>query len=286
MVGFLIEKGARLLQKDVAPLHRAAERGHANVARIILQSQQGNYKGDCPNVVKHPAHLSGALDRHGETPLHKAASNGHANVVEVLLENAPTAKDVWLRAKVRRVVDDVMYEKNAYHLAVAHGQLAVVRLLHTQTDLPSVREDAYNEVVLSPFDMAAEGNHKSTAMYLVEENMRRGKDAFDLSHALETATKNGHEEMVQIFLDSQTGMVLLGIVILAAATRHGMILEKLINAHRSEGFAVYDETTKLLLFRAWERTQKKGQKEAAALLKDLCQREAIVQEAKRRHAID
>ncbi|KAL8970187.1 MAG: hypothetical protein Q9183_001637 [Haloplaca sp. 2 TL-2023] len=285
VVGFLLGKGARKLRHDMTPLHRAAERGHANLARALVQLPPGNYLGHPPNVLV-PPHLSGALDRHGETPLHKAAINGHAEVVKVLLEHGPLAKDAWLRAGVRGDVGRVNLGKNAYHLAVAHDHLAVVQLLHTQMDLAFVSEDVDGATIQMPIDLAVEGNHISTARWLIGENKKSGKDALDLSSALEIAVEKGHVEMALILLDSQTGMVDLDIVNLAAVMRYGIILEILIDAHRRERLPWDNETTKEFLFRAWKRTQKEGQREAGVLLMNLWQREPVVPEAKRRHAID
>ncbi|KAL8866075.1 MAG: hypothetical protein Q9174_006509, partial [Haloplaca sp. 1 TL-2023] len=267
VVSFLIEKGAQLLQEDITPLHRAAERGHANVASIILQSPHVNYPGE--------PHLSGALDRDGKTPLHKAARNGHAEVVRVLLDYAPVAKDEWLYTAVRKDRGSVTDGCNAYHLAVANGHLAVVQLLPPEMDTGAIKTNSDSIAIKVPkaIDLAVEGNHISTAKWLIEQNQKRGEYAYDLRAALKIAVEEGHEEMVLLLLDSQLGMVNVDLVKLAAVTRHGMILESLLDSHRRGGTAIYNESTQKLLSKAWKQAKYEGQLNPALLLRELSEQE-------------
>ena len=53
------------------PLHYAAEKGHLDVAKILLENK---------------AEMN-ALDNLKRTPLHWAAANGHTEIVKFLLEN-------------------------------------------------------------------------------------------------------------------------------------------------------------------------------------------------------
>jgi hypothetical protein len=78
----LLEEGADPNIRDGdgnTPLHFAASKGCAEVARLLLEH------GADPN----------AQDKNGETPLHVAAFNGHVDVVRLLLEHRadPTVKN-------------------------------------------------------------------------------------------------------------------------------------------------------------------------------------------------
>ena len=56
------------------PLHKAAERGHLDVVRVLVSEFKANV-----NV------LGSSGDMKGDAPLHKAAAEGHLDVVRVLI---------------------------------------------------------------------------------------------------------------------------------------------------------------------------------------------------------
>ncbi|GKZ33149.1 hypothetical protein AbraIFM66950_002933 [Aspergillus brasiliensis] len=125
IVSYLITCGAEpnaITDMQETCLHEAAENGHADVIRVLLE------KGATPDVARlrdgsSPLHLAAegghvraveellkvafvnGRDDHGRTPLHRAASNGEGPVVRLLLDfdadvlvrdfEDKTARDLW-----------------------------------------------------------------------------------------------------------------------------------------------------------------------------------------------
>merc|ERR1740129_720394 len=123
--------------RDCTVLHRAAEKGHADVCYSILACPKFNSVGarqgqfgwtalhlaarggheDVVNVlIDHPAlQGEGALAADGSTPLHCAAFHGQAGVCILFLDNEKVAK-AWLAA-----VD--IYGRTALHCSAEQGHL-------------------------------------------------------------------------------------------------------------------------------------------------------------------
>ena len=103
-VARFVAKGADLNAVDEygnAPLHVAAEAGHAAVVEFLIA---------------HGADMS-AADSYGGTPLHLAAIDGHAAVVEYLI-----AKGADVNAKAED-------GNTALHMATRNGHAAIVEFL-------------------------------------------------------------------------------------------------------------------------------------------------------------
>lgn len=259
VVRFLVANGARILRDGVTPLHRAAEYGHATVARTILQVQVDHAKHDYPNVVDH-FQLFHALDREGETPLHQAARNGHADVVQVMLEDAPATKKRWLLA----TTPVSSHEQTALHLAAANGHLAVVRLLRGYGNLA----DGNGE---KPIVLAAKGNHVPVVEALVEvENQANNAGNSALGHAI----SRGHYEIVQILLDHYPKQIAPDELVLAANGGHEPTLELLIKTQRSGVIHLsYADSTKKLLYKAFKQARADKLQEAARILENYWRQE-------------
>jgi hypothetical protein len=144
----LLEKGENPNVRDEygsTPLHKAASRGHVDIARLLLE-----YGAD-PNV----------RDEYGWTPLHNAAYRGHVDVVALLLEHG---------------ADPNIQNKDGstpLHKAASRGHVEVVRLLLEHGADPTVKD----KNGATPLDVARErGNDGVVSLieeFHIEEWLRR-----------------------------------------------------------------------------------------------------------------
>ncbi|CAJ1341172.1 unnamed protein product [Effrenium voratum] len=126
--------------RGLAPLHLAAESGHAPCLRLLLAAAADLH----------------AADDAGETALHSAAWRGQKEAAECLLQAG---------AEAARVNEN---QDTALHLAAWNGHLAVAQLL-LQHDAPI---NAGNEAGDTPLHLAAQSGHQA----LVRLLLLRGAD--------------------------------------------------------------------------------------------------------------
>ncbi|CAJ1370922.1 unnamed protein product [Effrenium voratum] len=126
--------------RGLAPLHLAAENGHAPCLRLLLAAAADLH----------------AADDAGETALHSAAWRGQKEAAECLLQAG---------AEAARVNEN---QDTALHLAAWNGHLAVAQLL-LQHDAPI---NAGNEAGDTPLHLAAQSGHQA----LVRLLLLRGAD--------------------------------------------------------------------------------------------------------------
>ncbi|GAB6027875.1 hypothetical protein CHUAL_002089 [Chamberlinius hualienensis] len=212
----------RLKATESLPIHLAAEGGHADVVKILLE-----------------AGASGTDEnKEGHTPLHLAGKFGHVNVLEVLRSSVSlriSSKKTGLTALhvaayhgqpdfVREITSAVpaslksdppgssgadTYFKEMgpdsgltpLHLAAQCGHESVVRLL---LNFPSVQADAASTVNgIIPLHMAAQGGHTAVVGLLLSKSAdqlyikdKKGRTGLHLASA------NGHYDMVAQLLGS------------------------------------------------------------------------------------
>ncbi len=266
VVRFLIANGARLLKEGATPLHRAAEYGHATVARTLLELHRDSsvHAGD---RIWEPGDLLGALNQDGETPLHQAARNGHVGVVQVMLEISSAKDERWLQAKTPAS----SHKQNALHLAAANGHLEVVKLLFNKTEMSmSQWLDGNGQ---SSLMLAIKGNHIPVVEWLLARNIgwydADNSNRTVLTHAL----IGGYGEITQLLVEDNPLRITRDSLVVAAQSGKEEILEYLIDTHRKGKMNVYPDTTKKLLFKASRQAQAEKLPEAARLLRSYYEQE-------------
>jgi hypothetical protein len=167
----LLEKGENPNVRDEygsTPLHKAASRGHVDIARLLLE-----YGAD-PNV----------RDEYGWTPLHNAAYRGHVDVVAHLLE---------------RGADPNIQNKDGstpLHKAASRGHVDVVRLLLEHGADPTVK----NKDGATPLDVARARGYDGVVSLIeefhIEEWLRRGWGLSRQREAAEALPPGGSQKAV------------------------------------------------------------------------------------------
>ena len=122
----------------LTPLHKAAAKGHGQVAQLLLD------KGASPN----------ALDGHMQTPLHWAAMWGHTEMARLLIEYGALI---------------MMYDnwgRTALHWAARHGHKDLAQLLVESGAEPNVTGE--REGGRTPLHWAGKNDHKQICKLLIE----------------------------------------------------------------------------------------------------------------------
>ncbi|KAI4235659.1 MAG: hypothetical protein LQ349_003012 [Xanthoria aureola] len=267
VVRFLIANGARLLNEGATPLHRAAEYGHATVARTLLELH-GDSTVLAGDRISNPADLLVALNRDGETPLHQAARNGHVGVVQVMLEFSSANGERWLQAKTPAS----SHEQTALHSAAANGHLEVVQLLFYETNMSMYQElDGNGQSLLM---LAVKGNHISVVEWLLPQGNAESEMDNSNRTLLHHALIGGYREIMQLLVEENPSRLTCKSLVLAAQSGREEILGFLIDTHReAAGMYLYPHTTKKLLFKAFRQAQAEKLPEAARLLKSYYEQE-------------
>ncbi|CAJ1385119.1 unnamed protein product, partial [Effrenium voratum] len=195
-----------------SPLHFAAEHGHDEVARLLLEANADRNK-----VARCLLQADAALDKTEDdrrTPLHFAAENGHDEVACCLLaagaDPDKTDTDSW----------------TPLHFAAANGHTEVARCLLRygattgkaddlgRVPLHFAADDGHAEIVhcllaagadkdkaskfgLTPLHLAAEEGHLEVVRCLLKAGADKGKTNFRGHTPRHFASLNGHEEVVR-----------------------------------------------------------------------------------------
>ncbi|XP_041105107.1 transient receptor potential cation channel, subfamily N, member 1 isoform X2 [Polyodon spathula] len=152
-----------------SPLLLAAERGHTEMVRILLQNH---------------ARVD-VFDEHGKAALHLAAGNGHEEIVDILLSHK-----AFVNAKTKLGLTPL-------HLGAQNGYCRLVKLL-VETHMASI--DALSLTKRTPLHLAALSGQLDVCCSLL--NMKADVNATDIhgQTPLHLAAENDHSEVVKLFL--------------------------------------------------------------------------------------
>ncbi|CAH2286050.1 serine threonine- phosphatase 6 regulatory ankyrin repeat subunit B-like [Pelobates cultripes] len=160
-----------------SPLLVAAERGHTEVVKILLQNH---------------ARVD-VFDEHGKAALHLAAENGQDRIADVLL---------WHKAFVNA---KTKLGLTSLHLCAQNGFNHLVKLL-VETHLASI--DAMTLTMRTPLHLAALNGQLDVCNSLL--TMKADVDAADIEGQtpLHLAAENDHSEVVKLFLKHKPELVM------------------------------------------------------------------------------
>ncbi|MGH0158275.1 UNVERIFIED_CONTAM: hypothetical protein FKN15_040052 [Acipenser sinensis] len=152
-----------------SPLLLAAERGHTEMVRILLQNH---------------ARVD-VFDEHGKAALHLAAGNGHEEIADILLSHK-----AFVNAKTKLGLTPL-------HLGAQNGYCRLVKLL-VETHMASI--DALSLNKRTPLHLAALHGQLDVCCSLL--NMKADVNATDIhgQTPLHLAAENDHSEVVKLFL--------------------------------------------------------------------------------------
>ncbi|XP_030045854.1 serine/threonine-protein phosphatase 6 regulatory ankyrin repeat subunit B-like [Microcaecilia unicolor] len=159
-----------------SPLLVAAERGHTETVKILLQNH---------------ARVD-VFDEQGKAALHLAAENGHDQIVDVLLWHK-----AFVNAKTKLGLTPL-------HLSAQNGFNRLVKLL-VETHLASI--DAMSLIKQTPLHLAALNGQLDVCNSLL--NMKADVDATDIQGQtpLHLAAENDHSDVVKLFLKHKPELV-------------------------------------------------------------------------------
>ncbi|MCG8340138.1 MAG: ankyrin repeat domain-containing protein [Cytophagales bacterium] len=192
--------------QGMSPLQLAAENGHLNVVKVLVENGAEIDARDCPR----------------RTSLQLAAENGHLNVVRFLLENnAVVARDDGSLLQVAAGCLDILrllLAKGADQEAIGQdgmrplgraareGRVEVVRCLLAKGADKKAQDDKEGG---TPLHWAAGGGHGEVVQLLVENNANVDILAKDASTPLHWAAGGGHIEVVQLLVENNANVDIL-----------------------------------------------------------------------------
>ena len=191
----LLARGAKIKTHGTSAVHFAAEYGHQEILRLLLEITAKDLYNDGEDMTDELIlDLLNYWNIGGETPLHKAASNGHTAVVGLILEYQ-------VRLDTRTNESGVGVERIGYTalgLAARGGHLDTVKFL---IDKGANIETKTLDVGWGVLHFAAAEGHVAVVQWLLEKGAPPRAEARGGVTAVQLAALRGHDGVVRALLD-------------------------------------------------------------------------------------
>lgn len=205
----LLVRGAQIMAHGTTAIHFAAEYGHEEILRMLLEIAVTDFDGDDNaetsdtdvfsdgTEVTYSERLLHSFDSEGDTPLHKAANNGHSAIVGLMLENPHlvTARKVHTKTGWRFMGIEHMNSDGytALHLAARGGHLDALKILRDNgATIARTCDRGWTALHL-----AADGGHEAVVHWLLQNGARLYANAHAGPNALRLAVSGGHDGVVR-----------------------------------------------------------------------------------------
>ena len=199
-----LARGAQIKAHGTTAVHTAAEHGHEEILRILLEVAIKVYTNNTGELAHmYPRTLLLSRDTRGETPLHKAAGNGHSAVVALIIwylsrfgystsrdEDTDALESTCLRSAEKC---------SASHLAAKGGHLDVLKLLIDNGVSIEAKTEGEGWTVLH---LAAAEGHEAVVQWLLQNHARHSVPTKDGTKAVHLAVRGGHDVVVRAFFGS------------------------------------------------------------------------------------
>ncbi|CAE7423520.1 FRAS1 [Symbiodinium sp. KB8] len=182
----------KTLNDGATPLYISVQHGHLEVARILLDAKadmdKGKNNGATPLFI---ADKEKAM-KNGATPLSIAAEKGHLEVARFLLD-----------AKANM---DNSKKAGLLLIAAEEGHLEVARLLLDSKATMGKCENHGARPLSTPLSLAAEKGHLDVARLLLDAKAKMEKATITGATPLSVAAEKGHSEVARLLLDAKANM--------------------------------------------------------------------------------
>nr|MBA3706715.1 ankyrin repeat domain-containing protein [Bacteroidota bacterium] len=239
LLKLLLEKGADPnlpASNKSLPLHFAAEKGHLDAVKLLLNNDNMNQIGTHDQTSLHFASIAGKKDvvelllsygadlqiqtDYGYTPLHLAAIKGHDDIVKLLLTNG---------ANPNCTADN---NRPPMHFAVAAGHCEIVKILLKYKAKLNIVDDDGDTL----FHLGAYNGHYKIMELLLKNAVKENINVLNIKRytPLNLAILQGHVEIVKLLLEhgADVNLQVDGVTALHIATKNSgspALIELLLN---------------------------------------------------------
>lgn len=209
----LLRRGAQTRVYGNTAIHIAAEYGHVEILRMLLEFASEHIESDDDGEIDNIQYENGmrqnyshtllphtmlrSFDTNGDTPLHKAARNGNAATTEVILRHPlrfePRTTNWPFFKTGHTILLELGTRYTALHLAAEGGHLDVLKIL---IDGGASIEAEDHDSGWRALHLAAAKGHEAVVHCLLQHGASHAATK-DVTTALELAVGGGHDAIVR-----------------------------------------------------------------------------------------